>query len=105
MRNLVENALSHTPPGTVVEVQLEPQARWLQVVDNGAVVMATAPTADAATPTSRNEWGLGLGLGHRVVEKIAAIHNAGFSRETLEGPQAGWVAYRLAFDAVPVKRV
>lgn len=105
MRNLVENALSHTPPGTVVEVQLDPQARWLQVVDNGALVMATVPSADAATPTPRNEWGLGLGLGHRVVEKIAAIHNARFSRETLVGPQAGWVAYRLAFDAVPVERV
>ena len=105
LRNLVENALSHTPPGTVVEVQLDPHARWLQVVDNGALVIATAPTAGPARPTSRNEWGLGLGLGHRVVEKIAAIHNAGFSRETLEGPQAGWVAYRLAFDAVPVKRV
>lgn len=104
LRNLVENALSHTPPGTVVEVQLDPQARWLQVVDNGALVMATAPSLDAAMPTPRKDWGLGLGLGHRVVEKIAAIHNAGFSRETLDGPQAGWVAYRLVFEAAPAKR-
>lgn len=105
LRNLVENALSHTPAGTVVEVQLNPQARWLQVVDNGALVMATPPATDGAALAPRSEWGLGLGLGHRVVEKIAAIHNARFSRETLVGPQAGWVAYRLAFDAVPVERV
>lgn len=98
LRNLVENALSHTPPGTAIEVQLDPQARWLQVVDNGALVTVAPPAADGNTLAPRNEWGLGLGLGHRVVEKIAAIHNARFSHEVLAAPQAGWAAYRLVFD-------
>ena len=31
IRNLVENALAHTPPGTQVEVELDPAARWVQV--------------------------------------------------------------------------
>lgn len=98
LRNLLENALSHTPAGTAIEVQLDPQARWLQVVDNGALVTVAPPATDGNTLAPRNEWGLGLGLGHRVVEKIAAIHNARFSPEVLAAPQAGWAAYRLVFD-------
>lgn len=100
LRNLVENALSHTPAGTAIEVQLDPQARWLQVVDNGALVTAapSTPAADGTALAPRTEWGLGLGLGHRVVEKIAAIHNARFSHEVLAVPQAGWAAYRLVFE-------
>src|SRR4029079_4164559 len=35
LRNLVQNALAHTPPGTQVEVELDPQAGSLQVVDDG----------------------------------------------------------------------
>lgn len=91
LRNLVENALGHTPAGTVVEVQLDPVQRWLQVVDNGALV------ARNAAPATSTEWGLGLGLGHRVVAKIATIHNATFGPQPLPAPQADWVAYRLAF--------
>jgi len=60
LRNLVENALGHTPPGTQVEVQLDPQARWLQVCDNGAQV-AGRGAAPVAAPVG---LGLGLGLGH-----------------------------------------
>ncbi|MBC7956596.1 MAG: sensor histidine kinase N-terminal domain-containing protein [Cytophagales bacterium] len=93
LRNLIENALSHTPRGTVIEVQLDAAARWLQVCDNGV------PGLDQAgcdTPAPRGA-GLGLGLGHRVVDKIAAIHNARFASAP---PPAGFsVCYRISFSA------
>ena len=95
LRNLIDNALSHTPRGTLIEVQLDAQARWIQVCDNGANGDAGfAAPAGRAGPQAR-KLGLGLGLGHRVVEKVAAIHHAQFARCE---PAAGFTTcYRLSF--------
>ncbi len=93
LRNLIENALSHTARGTLVEVQLDPAARWLQVCDNGQAAGANTPAA----PGLSLGLGLGLGLGHRVVDKIATIHNARFA---LVPPPAGFGScYRISFFA------
>jgi two-component system sensor histidine kinase QseC len=97
LRNLIDNAIGHTPPGTLVEVQLDPHGRWLQVCDDGvqtpaarAVSVAT-PAADApAVPLT-----LGLGLGHRVIAKVAAIHNAEFAK--VDAPAGFSTCYRLSF--------
>jgi len=73
LRNLIENALSHALPGTVVEVMIDADEAWLQVTN--------VHDADGAA-TTRNGMAvsrLGLGLGHRVVEKVAAIHGALFA--------------------------
>jgi two-component system sensor histidine kinase QseC len=68
LRNLVENALSHTPVGSLVEVEAEAGGRWVQVCD--------MPPGEAVAPGAGNGGGpaLGLGLGHRVVERVAALH-------------------------------
>lgn len=73
LRNLVQNALAHTPPGTQVEVELDPAARSLQVSDDGPR-RAGAPGEGASARVQP----LRLGLGHRVVEKVAALHGATF---------------------------
>ncbi|HEX3139465.1 MAG TPA: histidine kinase dimerization/phospho-acceptor domain-containing protein [Rhizobacter sp.] len=92
LRNLIENALSHTPRGSLVEVQLDATARWLQVCDNGKQV-ALSGTAEPSAPGM--SLGLGLGLGHQVVDKIAAIHDASFASVP---PEAGFSAcYRISF--------
>lgn len=90
LRNLIENALAHTPPGTTVEVQVDGGARRLQVCDDGARhATAPAPAADARPAVA------GLGLGHRVVDKIASVHGARFAPAE---PPAGFdTCYRIAF--------
>lgn len=90
LRNLVENALSHTPRGTRVEVQLDPAGRWVQVCDDAGQGALTQDLSGG--PRVR---ALGLGLGHRVVQKIAAIHGATFDQAP--APEGFAVCYRLLF--------
>lgn len=103
LRNLVENALSHTPAGTEVQVQLDAGERWIQVCDDaGAAADAAAqpaPAAVTATVADAPVRALGLGLGHRVVEKVAAIHGARF--ELLPARQGRGRCYRISFGPAP----
>jgi two-component system sensor histidine kinase QseC len=86
LRNLVQNALAHTPRGTRVEVELDPQAHLLQVSDDGPRHAAQA--SDAPAPGVQP---LRLGLGHRVVEKVAALHGATFEPDVpLPDERRGW---------------
>lgn len=91
LRNLIENALAHTPPGTAVRVVVRSQPLTLEVIDNGASGQAAAATV---TPPTRRH--LGLGLGHQVVRRVAEIHQGRFEVLDLEG--AGERSYRLAFE-------
>ncbi|WP_332823603.1 histidine kinase dimerization/phospho-acceptor domain-containing protein [Ramlibacter sp.] len=94
LRNLVQNALAHTPRGTQVDVELDPARRWLQVCDDG-LRHGGAP-GEAA---SQRVQPLGLGLGHRVVEKVAALHGAGFEPDiALPDGRRCW---RLRFPPAP----
>jgi two-component system sensor histidine kinase QseC len=95
LRNLVQNALAHTPAGTQVEVQLAPVRRVLQVNDDG-LRRENVHDADADGALQP----LRLGLGHRVVEKVAALHGAVFEPEvTLPDGRRCW---RLRFPTAPV---
>jgi two-component system sensor histidine kinase QseC len=98
LRNLVQNALAHTPPGTQVEVELDPAGRLLQVCDDGPQRSGT-PGAQAPAGVQP----LRLGLGHRVVEKVAALHGATFEPDVaLQGDRRAW---RIRFDAAPAPQV
>ena len=99
LRNLIDNALSHTPRGTLVEVQLDAQARWIQVCDNGANGDAESPATAGLAGRQARKLGLGLGLGHRVVKKVAAIHHAQLGR--CEPPAGFTTCYRLTFGPGP----
>ena len=92
LRNLIDNALGHTAAGTLVEVQVDAQGRWLQVCDNGG-----AAGGPARTDVGPSRLTLGLGLGHRVVEKIAAIHGAEFAK--VPAPDGFSACYRVSFPA------
>ena len=86
LRNLIDNALGHTARGTRVEVQVNAAERWLQVCDDGQAL------GDAGGQ-GPNAHTLGLGLGHRVVDKVAAVHQAQFAAVD---PPPGFVrCYRI----------
>lgn len=89
LRNLIENALSHTAAGSLVEVQLDATGPWLQVCDSGPDAARAVMARAARLPT------LGLGLGHRVVEKVAAVHGAVFA--AVPPPPGFDSCYRLSF--------
>ena len=66
LRNLIDNAMQHTPHGTAVSVQWDRAADggvWLQVADNAAPV-AMAPGKSAER----------LGLGHKIVDRVMQVH-------------------------------
>lgn len=66
LRNLIDNALQHTPRGTAVSVQWGVGAdgsAWLQVADNAA------PVAHAQPKSAER-----LGLGHKIVGRVLQVH-------------------------------
>ena len=80
LRNLIENALRHTPADTqvVVEVWQSASEAGVSVSDDGQRPGAPAPVAAHSTS--------GLGLGLRLVQRIAEQLGATLERDTGEAP-------------------
>ncbi|APW40229.1 two-component sensor histidine kinase [Rhodoferax koreense] len=97
LRNLVENALRHTPAGTVIEIQTGQDAgsAWLQVCDRAGegTGQGAEPGAEAHAPRARSAESLGLGL--KIVARVAEVHSGHFER-LADAPD--WRScYRLSF--------
>lgn len=98
VRNLVENALRHTPLGTRVEVAItrEGNDAVLCVEDDGPGIPADERDAVLRRFGRGSEAGAeGSGLGLSIVQRIAALHGGRFTLETKVG--AGGTAARLRF--------
>ncbi|WCM92931.1 two-component sensor histidine kinase [Acidovorax sp. NCPPB 2350] len=83
LRNLLENALRHTPRGTRVEVRAEAAAgggAWLQVCDDGR--RAAPDRESAAVPAPVDS----LHLGHEIVARVAEAHGGRFRQISAPGP-------------------
>jgi len=88
LRNLVDNALRHTPPGTQVLVRTwqNPSEFGIDVLDDGGGPAPTAGTAPAPA-----EAGSNLGIGLTLVRRIAAEHGAQLLPAPLAPPWShGW---------------
>ena len=92
VRNLVENALKHTPPGTRISVQIgqsDTGAAWLQVCDDGRRVQAAGGNAKVARPVDS------LHLGHEIVLRVAQMHGGDFGAAAAPAPFT--TCFRLDF--------
>lgn len=90
-RNLVENALKHTPGGTRIAVQLggdEATGAWLQVCDDGGRDRTDRSVAERGTPP-----GDSLHLGHEILRRVADIHGGRFGPAPAPAPFT--TCYRL----------
>lgn len=90
LRNLVENALKHTPHGTRISVQIgqsDAGAAWLQVCDDGGRLKAGSERL--AHPVDS------LHLGHEIVLRVAEMHGGAFGAAAAPAPFT--TSYRLDF--------
>ncbi len=71
IRNLVENAVKHTRPGTAITVSVDAPA-VLSVTDTGDGFAMSERPADKEVGAVRQSGSLGLGL--KIAERIAALH-------------------------------
>ena len=92
LRNLAENALTHSPPGGVVSLDVGREE--IAVVDRGSGISAEARPHLFARfwRADRNKSGAGLGLA--IVQRIAEAHGAVLRVEDTPG---GGATFRLVF--------
>ena len=91
LRNLVENALSHTPPGTTVDVKIEPLG-VVRVMDRGRGVPAEERELvfQRFWRRDRSKSG-GAGLGLAIVKRIVETHGGEVSVQGRSGGGAAFV--------------
>ena len=87
LRNLIANALRHTPPGTQVAVTV-----WQGAHDCGVSVSDDGQRADAPPVSAVANHGLGLGL--RLVERMAEQMGAELLRDHGQAPMTTRFALR-----------
>jgi two-component system, OmpR family, sensor kinase len=103
VRNLVDNAIAHSPDGGVVDVDVlsTPQETTLRVRDRGAGIPSDAlphvfERFFRADPSRSRATG-GTGLGLALVRQIATLHGA---RASVESPPGAGVTVSVVFPIV-----
>lgn len=94
LRNLVDNALRHTPPGTTVTVTVLPEPPSLLVRDQGSGIPAErrADIFKRFWRSDRRTSGAGLGLA--IVQRTMHAHGG---TVTVEDADGGGAQFRLVF--------
>lgn len=90
LTNMIENALAHAPPGSLVEVTIEPLAR-ISVLDRGpGVPEAEYPLIFERFGRGQTASSSGAGLGLAIVAGIAAAHRGSVRAAGREGGGAAF---------------
>ena len=102
VRNLVENAIRHSPPGAVVTVEVEQTGR-ARVLDRGPGVPAELKDRLferfwRGRRKERSAVGAGAGLGLSIVARIAEQHGG---RVSVEDRPGGGAVFSLALRPAP----
>jgi two-component system sensor histidine kinase QseC len=97
VRNLVENAVKHTPTGTNIIVRVTAEA--LQVEDRNAYI------GNDAWKWQSLKTNDGLGIGLKIVQRIAVLHGASFKQLLSQGGRIVEIAFpRTVLLRPPKKR-
>lgn len=103
LRNLVENALAHTPRGKSVEIRLGADTS-ITVIDEGpGVALADAAHIFGRFVRMKPEAYRGAGLGLSIAARVAAVHDGHIQAGREPGRGAAFTL-RLPKSAVPAPR-
>jgi two-component system, OmpR family, sensor histidine kinase QseC len=96
LRNLLDNALRYSPPGTPVTVSVDGDAGWRLTVEDGGPGLDAAGLARLGQRFQRGDTSAasGSGLGWSIVQRIAALQ--GWTVEADRSPTLGGLRVRLA---------
>jgi len=95
--NLVENAVTHTPPGTSIRISagIENEQVWLSVADNGFGISPGQETRLFEPFVRFSEKGTGSGMGLAICKAIMDLHGGSIrARNRLDGEGA---EFRIEF--------
>ena len=95
LRNVLDNAIRHTGRGAQIEVHLNRNGAtaWFDVYDDGGAAAETE--RDRPTPGRTDSLGLGL----KIVERVADLHRAVFGH--CEPPAPHRTGFRFALSTIP----
>lgn len=96
VRNLVENAVKHTPVGTNIIVRVTPKA--LQAEDRNARLSGDVSLRQ---PMKAND---GLGIGLKIVQRIAILHGATFRQQISQSGRIAEIAFPRAVSLQPSQK-
>ena len=105
-RNLIENAVTHTPAGTGVEARIRREAEWvtLEVSDDGPGIPAELGERvfERFVRAGRDGGAIGSGLGLAIVRAVAESHGGSVALESPPGLGARFVVrLPVAADVAP----
>ena len=99
IRNLMDNAIKHSPRGSAIEVRVGFNAAMqllLEVCNSTGELKAEGPASSSENCNAATLLGLDLGLGHQIIERVARLHDAKFEKDTGTGLMA---CYRFVFSS------
>ena len=85
LRNLVENAIRHTHPGTVIDVRLDPDGTLIVQDDGPGIPLESQPHIFQRFWRQRRNTGNGAGLGMAIVRRVVESNGGTITLQSAPG--------------------